>query len=57
VGRDGATVKYAFKGQALNLPTFTPGAATVTIKIGSECYEDSQDTCVLSSTGRSAKCQ
>ena len=36
--------------------TFSLGTGTVTIKVGGQCFKDSQDTCTASTSGRTVKC-
>ena len=55
VAGDGVTVKYKFKGQALNLGTFTGNTASITVKIGTRCYTDNDDVCVVAASG--VKCK
>lgn len=54
---DGVTVKYLFKAQGLDQPTFTAGTGTATVVIGTRCFEDNADTCVASPSGASIKCR
>jgi Putative metal-binding motif len=54
---DEVTVKYLFKAQGLDQPAFTAGTGTATVIIGTSCFEDSADTCVLSPSGSTAKCR
>ena len=44
----GPLVKYRFKARSLNLPAFTAGTGTVTIRVSNRCYVDSSDTCTAS---------
>jgi hypothetical protein len=54
---DETTVKYLFKAQGLNQPTFSAGTGTATVIVGTRCFRDDADTCTVSGSGSSARCQ
>ena len=53
----GTTVKYAFKISGRDQPPFAPGDGTALIQVGPRCFVDSADTCTVSPSGSSARCQ
>ena len=55
VGGDGRTIKYSFKAQRLNEPSFAAGTGSATIQVGADCFTDTTDTCTLA--GSSATCR
>ena len=56
-GGDLVTTKYIFKARDLDLPAFSPGTGTITLRIGNRCFADDADVCTVSSSGNKAKCQ
>jgi hypothetical protein len=55
--RDLTTARYTFKAQALDLAGLVGTQSTSHLRIGSACYDDPDDVCILNSAGTSAKCE
>jgi hypothetical protein len=53
--RDGVTVDYKVKAQALDQPPFQGSAGTVTVRIGTRCFSDIADACVTTANGASCR--
>ena len=56
IGR-GTTVKYAFKASGRDQPPFAAGPGTALVQVGPRCFVDDADTCTVSPSGTSARCQ
>jgi hypothetical protein len=54
---DQLTAKYVVKAQGLDLPPVAPGPGTVTVQVGPWCFVDDADTCSLSPSGSTLRCQ
>jgi hypothetical protein len=57
VASDGVTVKYSFKMKGLDSPPLVAGTGTAIVKVGSRCFVDTADSCTVSASGTSARCQ
>jgi hypothetical protein len=51
------TVKYAFKAKGRDQPPFVTGAGSALIRVGSRCFVDTVDTCIVSPSGSSVRCE
>jgi glucose/arabinose dehydrogenase len=51
VAGDQLSVRYAFKAEGLDLPSFVPGTGTAAVRVGDRCFVDTADVCVLSASG------